>query len=374
MQGALRFRQRPSRRITGELFTGAHLDMNTVVRDDKFLHAAYAVNSFELNALDDSYDCELVEMPGLLATETPPEGDDCIEVAALSFTVGKVIRCLNLLLLQDASQRAVYLFDAATRSVREIYRRDESFAMYEAGEGFVTVEGTRLSFVDCRGIVQHLLDLGETYHYPATRMDGYFHILKEYRQYIGPRSTSASASDDTCWRTYRYLNRPEYPYDEDGAYHRGPNTTGTSMSGEILELRRTADTLVINTSQYAYLHDRRFDKPCMMQRLEAGARIVTISDRLLGMNLGEEFLLYRRDSITGRTLLQRRAGPVDYADQTLSQVAVAREGAVSLIGLDDGLLRGVKNRAGAGQPLVGLFYIWGDLYLIRERSIHRYIP
>lgn len=374
VQGALRFRQRPSLRITGELFTGAHLDMNTVVRDDKFLHAAYAVNSLELNALDDSYDCELVEMPGLLATETPPEGDDCIEVAALSFTVGKVIRCLNLLLLQDASQRTVYLFDAATRSVREIYRRDESFAMYEADEGFVTVEGTRLCFVDCRGVVQHLLDLGEAYHYPATRMDGYFHILKEYRQYVGPRSTSASASNDAYWRTYRYLNRPEYLYDEDDAYHRGPNTTGTSMSGEILELRRTADTLVINTSQYAYLHDRRFDKPCMMQRLEAGARIVTISDRLLGMNLGEEFLLYRRDSITGRTLLQRRAGPVDCADQTLSEVAVAREGIISLIGLDDGSLRGVKNRAGAGQPLVGLFYIWGDLYLIRERSIHKYIP
>ena len=246
--------------------------------------------------------------------------------------------------------------------------------MYEADEGFVTVEGSRLCFADCRGVVQHLLDLGEAYHYPATRMDGYFHILKEYRQYVGPRSTSASASDDTCWRTYRYLNRPEYPYDEDDAYHRGPNTTGTSMSGEILELRRTADTLVINTSQYAYLHDRRFDKPCMMQRLEAGARIVTISDRLLGMNLGEEFLLYRRDSITGRTLLQRRAGPVDCADQTLSEVAVAHEGIVSLIGLDDGSLRGVKNRSGVGQPLAGLFYIWGDLYLIRERSIHKYIP
>ena len=130
----------------------------------------------------------------------------------------------------------------------------------------------------------------------------------------------------------------------------------------------------LEIGQYAYLHDRRFDKPCMMQRLEAGARIVTISDRLLGMNLGEEFFLYRRDSITGRTLLQRRAGPVDCADQTLSEVAVAHEGAVSLIGLDDGSLRGVKNRSGAGQPLVGLFYIWGDLYLIRERSIHKYIP
>ena len=141
VQGALRFRQRPIRRITGELFTGAHLDMNTVVRDDKFLHAAYAVNSLELNALDDNYDCELVEMPGLLTTEMPPEGDDCIEVTALSFTVGTVIRCLNLLLLQEASQRTVYLFDAATRSVREIYRRDEPFAMYEADEGSLRSRG-----------------------------------------------------------------------------------------------------------------------------------------------------------------------------------------------------------------------------------------
>ena len=55
-------------------------------------------------------------------------------------------------------------------------------------------------------------------------------------------------------------------------------------------------------------------------------------------------------------------------------MAVAHEGIVSLIGLDDGSLRGVKNRSGAGQPLAGLFYIWGDLYLIRERSIHKYIP
>ena len=62
--------------------------MNTVVRDGKFLNAAYYLNSIELNALDDSYNSELTEMPHLLATEKPPEGDDCIAVATLSFTVG----------------------------------------------------------------------------------------------------------------------------------------------------------------------------------------------------------------------------------------------------------------------------------------------
>jgi len=129
VQGVLRYKQLPSRRITGEIFTGQHIDMNTVVRDDKFLNAAYYPNSIELNALDDSYNSELTEMPHLLTTEKPPEGDDCIAVATLSFTVGKAIRCLNRLLLQSADKKTVYAFDTATRQVREIYRSTTSFEM-----------------------------------------------------------------------------------------------------------------------------------------------------------------------------------------------------------------------------------------------------
>lgn len=34
--------------ITGEIFTGQYIDMNRVVRDDKFLNAAYYLNSIEL--------------------------------------------------------------------------------------------------------------------------------------------------------------------------------------------------------------------------------------------------------------------------------------------------------------------------------------
>lgn len=83
-QGALRYKQLQSRRITGEIFSGQHIDMNTVVRDDKYLNAAYYINSVELNALEDSYNSELVEMPRLLTTEKPSEGDDCIAVATLS--------------------------------------------------------------------------------------------------------------------------------------------------------------------------------------------------------------------------------------------------------------------------------------------------
>ena len=130
-------------------------------------------------------------MPRLLATERPPEGDDCIAVATLSFTVGKAIRCLNRLLLQSVDKKTVYAFDTATRQVREIYRSTASFEMYEADEGFVAVDGKGVRYLDYRGTVERIYTPPEEYRNVATYMDGYIHILKSYRQYIGPRGGDA---------------------------------------------------------------------------------------------------------------------------------------------------------------------------------------
>lgn len=378
VQGALRYKQLPSRRITGEIFTGRHIDMNTVVRDDKFLHAGFYVNSIELNALDDSYNSELTEMPGLIRSERPPEGDDCIAVADLPFTVGKAIRCLNLLLLQPADKRKVYAFDAATKRTREVYAHDRPFEIYPADEGFVVVDGATIYYLDYRGTVRQLYTPEIEYRLPATYLDGYFHILKEYRQYIGPRDGRSTqvASDDPKYRTYRYLNRPEYRYEteEENAYRRGPNISGTSMSGELLDLQRKTNTIVINTTEYAYLHDKRFDKPCMMQRFEAGTRIVTVSDSYLGLNACDDFLFYRRDSITDRTLMARLGRVADHADHTMSEVVHSYDDGISVWNFRDDTSHGVQNKAGRGQTIMGLFFIHGDLYIVREHTIYKYIP
>lgn len=378
VQGALRYKQLPSRRITGEIFTGRHVDMNTVVRDDKFLHAGFYVNSIELNALDDSYNSELTEMPGLIRSERPPEGDDCIAVADLPFTVGKVIRCFNLLLLQPADKRKVYAFDAATGRVREIYAPSRTFEIYPADEGFVAADGTTIYYIDYRGAVRQLYTPQNEYLLPATYLDGYFHILKEYRQYIGPRDgrSTRAANNDPNYRTYHYLNRPEYKFEteEENAYRRGPGITGTSMSGDIRDLQRTANIIVINTSETAYLHDKRFDKPCMMQRFEAGTRIKTVSDNYMGLNSDDDFLFYRRDSITERTLMARLGRVADHADHTMSEVVHSYDDGISVWNFRDNTSHGVQNKAGLGQTIMGLYFIHGDLYIVRERTIYKYIP
>ncbi len=378
VQGALLYKQLPSRRITGEIFTGRHLDMNTVVRDDKFLHAGFCVNSIELDALQDSYNSELTEMPGLLRSERPPEGDDCIVVAELPFTVANVIRCLNLLLLQPTDKRKVYAFDAATGRVREIYAHSRAFEIYPADEGFVAADGTTVYYIDYRGTVRQMYTPENEYRLPATYLDGYFHILKEYRQYIGPRGgrSKRTAGDDPNYRTYRYLNRPEYKYEteEENAYRRGPNISGTSMSGDIRDLLRTVNTIVLNTTEYAYLHDKRFDKPCMMQRFEAGMRIMTVSDNYLSLNSGDDFLFYRRDSISDRTFMARLGRVADHADHSMGEVVHSCDDGISVWNFRDDTAHGVQNKAGRGQTIRGLYFIRGDLYIVREHTIYKYIP
>ncbi len=385
VQGALRYKQLPSRRITGEIFTGQHIDMNTVVRDDKFLNAAYYLNSIELNALDDSYNSELTEMPHLLATERPPEGDDCIAVATLSFTVGKAIRCLNRLLLQSADKKAVYAFDVATRRVREIYRNTIPFEMYEADEGFVAVGGQSVRYLDYRGTVERIYTPSEEYRNVATYMDGYIHILKSYRQYIGPRggnaggrSATTAEDEDPNYRTYRYLSCPECKYassDVSTGYRgRGYAYEGTSMSGAILALRRTENTIVVNTSHYAYLHDKRFHRPCKMQQFAAGEQIVTVSDNYIGINADDMLWFYRRDSITERTLLRRLGRWADHADHTMSEVVHSYDDGIFIWNFRDDTTTDVRNAAGWGENIMGLFFICGDLYIVRERAIYKFIP
>lgn len=385
VQGALRYKQQPSRRITGEIFTGQHIDMNTVVRDDKFLNAAYYLNSIELNALDDSYNSELTEMPHLLATERPPEGDDCIAVATLSFTVGKAIRCLNRLLLQSADKKTVYAFDTATRQVREIYRSTTSFEMYEADEGFVAVDGKEVRYLDYRGTVERIYVPPEEYRNVATYMDGYVHILKSYRQYIGPRGGNAggrsvrTAEDkDPNYRTYRYLSRPECKYvspDASTGYRgRGYAYEGTPMSGAILDLRRTENTIVVNTSHGAYLHDKRFHQPCKMLQFAAGEQVVTVSDNYIGINADDMLWFYRRDSITERTLLRRLGRWADHADHTMSEVVHSYDNGIFIRNFRDDTTTDVRNAAGWGENIMGLFFIYGDLYIVREQAIYKFIP
>ena len=257
--------------------------------------------------------------------------------------------------------------------------------MYEADEGFVAVDGKEVRYLDYRGTIRKIYTPPEEYRNVATYMDGYIHILKSYRQYIGPRGGNAggrsartSEDEDPNYRTYHYLSRPECKYVSPDAStgYRGREYAyeGTPMSGAILDLRRTENTIVVNTSHYAYLHDKRFHRPCKMLQFAAGEQIVTVSDNYIGINADDMLWFYRRDSITERTLLRRLGRWADHADHTMSEVVHSYDDGIFIWDFRDDTTTDVRNAAGWGENIMGLFFIYGDLYIVRERAIYKFIP
>ena len=111
-----------------------------------------------------------------------------------------------------------------------------------------------------------------------------------------------------------------------------------------------------------------------MQILDAGSEIVTISDDYLGLNLDDQFLIYRRDAITERTLIHRAGRCADYADHTMSEFAHSFDDGIRVWNIHDNTTTTVQNAAGLSQTIRGLFYILGKLHIVRERSIYKYIP
>ena len=146
------------------------------------------------------------------------------------------------------------------------------------------------------------------------------------------------------------------------------------MSGAILALRRTENTIVVNTSHGAYLHDKRFHQPCKMLQFAAGEQIVTVSDNYIGINADDMLWFYRRDSITERTLLRRLGRWADHADHTMSEVVHSYDDGIFIRNFRDDTTTDVRNAAGWGENIMGLFFIYGDLYIVREQAIYKYIP
>ena len=157
---ALKYRQRPARRIGGEIFTGKHIDMNTVVQDDKYLRSGFYVNSIELNCLNDSYNSELVETPGLFSKEIPPEGDDCIKLIDLPFKVKKAIRCVNKIILQSTTNY-IYSYDTVSGYLTRLftYTSTAKLDIFPADNSFTVVDSASVRVVDYRGIVIKKHDL-----------------------------------------------------------------------------------------------------------------------------------------------------------------------------------------------------------------------
>ena len=368
VQSALKYKRLPTKRLTGDIFTAAHLDMNTVLQDTKYLHAAYSVNSIELQALDDIYNCELTEMPRFIIKDKPAAGDDCVRVLSFDFEIQRIVRCLNFLLFHDRAGR-ILIFDSVSRTLREIYRSDYDFEIFAAENGFVRFERGVFYYCDHRGTVKQVYqpESLNNYYGWATYQGGYFVILTRGAEY--------DRQDGSLLCYNAYLVRPEAPKERvDSSYRRGRGyslfyyeplkTNGMFLSG---------NCIVVNATMDSGFSDSRFHPFAIAKIMENYHTIISISDNFIITNADDMCWLYKRTSITEYEQVCRIGRHTYHCDHTLSEVAICYDSPF-IFDIRKQELRSIHNLEGQDETIMGMFFIYGELYIVRETAIYKYVP
>ena len=364
VQSALKYKQLPTKRLTGDIFTAAHLDMNTVLQDTKYLHAAYSVNSIELQALEDNYNCELTEMPRFIVKDKPATGDDCVRVLSFDFEIQRIVRCLNFLLLHDRAGR-ILIFDSVSRTLREIYRSDYDFEIFAAENGFVRFERGVFYYCDHRGTVKQVFDSYSAEHYYgwATYQGGYFALLYKGKYYSREQAIDIA-----------YLVRPEAPVQrDDSSYRRSRGYSifyGTPLRDSV---SLSGNCIVVNTTREGSFSDSRFHTFANVKFMANGNSIVSISDDFIISNADDMCWLYKRTSITEYEQVCHIGRHAYHCDHTLSEVAICYDSPF-IFDIRKQELRSIHNLEGQDETIMGMFFIYGELYIVRETAIYKYVP
>lgn len=356
---ALKMRQVPAKRLSGEIFTSLHIDLNSVILDDKYLHAGFYVNSLEVDGLGDSYNAELVELPRLINPDIPPEGDDCVTVLLVNETekhISSAIRCLDFIICQT-DRDEIYRFDTVTRQAVLLYSSSYSFTLFEAQNGFVRVEQGVAYFCDYRGVVRRQLTLPDTYGGFITFREDYFWMLARY---------SSGAMQ---------LTRPEVPMHY-------THTAGTShgqplvyMYGTYSSAVVTKNQIVINTDRAVYMFDCRYHTAPNVFRVKEYSKCFAVTDDYIAMEDAEADLvkLYQRDSITTYSEVRTLNRYCNHCDISHTKICCEWD-SVPIIDISSGTRFLLKNFAADESYIRNVFFIYGDLYIVRDQGIYKFIP
>lgn len=362
---ALNYKQLPAKRISGEMFTGKHIDMNTVVQDDRFLKAGFYINSIELDALGDSYNSELVEMPSLLQSDIPAEGDDCVQLKTLSFIIKSAVKCTNQIVLLSVDN-TLYTFDTITRTIKRICECESSARLFPADDAFVLCSESSIKVYDYRGICIKTKEMD--YLAPATYMGSCIYGVSRFNIGRGGGvvwSYNLGLLDGSARESYERVS---------GVGSSGGTTSFGTDPPIVGSIVKSYASLVLNTSKGAYLFDRRIHQGLSTTHF-ANSEIISLSDYFMVRVESNSLKIYRRDTISEQTLVKTISCTPTHCDHTLSEFAFSQNNAaIQLWDYRSNSTTSVINAQGSGQALKGLFYINGSLYIVRDNALYKYAP
>lgn len=168
--------------------------------------------------------------------------------------------------------------------------------------------------------------------------------------------------------TFFWLTRPEVPltFTRTGGVSHGQVIV--NMYGNFRSAVVTKNQIAINTDRYAYMYDCRYHTaPNVMQVMEY-ARIFAVTDDYLVMEdpQADVVRLYKRDSVSTYSYVCNVNRYCNHAALSLTKVCCQWDG-TNIYDIGSGTSYYLKNYAAEESEIIGVFFIYGDLYIVREQ-------
>lgn len=138
-----KFRGLPTKRISGEMHTGRHVDLNSIIQDNKYLHRSFYLNSISIDARNDNIDCEFVELPFFDMQTTK-------KVVLENVLIKQAIKCATGFILHI--NNGLYFFDTNNNSLTLVLSDIFNiFGMYERENGAFVIFDNKMVVFNYKG-------------------------------------------------------------------------------------------------------------------------------------------------------------------------------------------------------------------------------
>lgn len=354
----LQFHSKPAMMISGDIRSGKHIDMNTVIVDDLYLNKSFYINAQEVDCRGDNFN---VEMKELVGDNLNVADDGDFHRVALAGAASDAIRVEGYIIytvVATVSTYTVYSLNTYTGESISLFQIGASDRIYPSGQYFIVKRSTGYTAYYPNG-KEH-----STYspsNYTGTS-DAYF--IQEGNVVYMADVTERRPGEDERIKTKEALmltdSRVDYTDSQIGSW-------GSPYPASV---KQYDSVVVVQQSSLSYLYDIRLSLTAMSNSTFTG--IVDINDIYIA-NAGSDLKIYKRNSLPldKTTLAATIALPQKFA-LGLSEAAYYDGTTLHRLMLSDAsVVDPVVGNQGAAGTIVGLFYINSTLWVIRTNGAYR---
>ena len=133
--------------------------------------------------------------------------------------------------------------------------------------------------------------------------------------------------------------------------------------------------IVINTSQSVYMYDCRYHNAPNVMEVKEYSVCYAVTDDYLALDdaAADAVKLYKRDSLTTYSEVRNINEYCDHCAISQTKVCCVWD-STNIFDLANGTSAQLINQAAGYSLICGVFFIYGDLYIVREQGIYKYCP